>query len=255
MDNVVFVNQFITNGITTFVNGSSEHIFEKHVIEVLCHIYGRNNIVQAFEDKNEKIFAHVVESYGFPQNLYDNFLDYTAGYSSYLELGEGKTDTIEKIENLLIKMYKFKSAIIDLTEEDKSTFENLLLKDFEVKKLVFDQSLNPNKTEEIWLSEKKKLDNRVILEEVKPELLDEFTYAKFGVSKKDVEKMDYRMIARLNEYIESKLSDQEEDNKKPEKINLNTFVTSGNGFVDALLIIAIIAAEFSVGLIYLFLHI
>lgn len=255
MDNVVFVNQFITNGLTSYINGSNDHIFEKHVIEILCHIYDRNSLIQAFEDKNEKIFSHIIESYGFPHNLYVSFLDYTAGYLSYLELGEGKTDTIEKIENLLIKMYKFKSAILTLTEEDKNTFENLLLKNFEVKKLIFDQCLNPNKIEEIWNSEKKKLDNRVIFEEVKPDLLDEFTYAKFGVSKKDVEKMDYRMIARLNEYIESKLSNQEEDTKKPEKINLNTFVTSGNGFVDALLIVAIIAAEISVGLIYLFLHI
>ena len=72
--------------------------------------------------------------------------------------------------------------------------------------------------------------------------------------------MDYRMVEELNNYIKKRLNEEKTENSEVEKpkvnkkLMANTVVSSGNGFVDALLIISIIATEISVGLVYLFLH-
>ncbi len=103
------------------------------------------------------------------------------------------------------------------------------------------------------------LTDNVELIEIKPEYLDEFTYAKFGTSLKDVKKMDYRMVKELNDYIKSKMTvsipeDRPKDKFSLSNINKRTVLSSGNGYVDGLLIAGIIATEISIGLIYLFLH-
>ena len=70
----------------------------------------------------------------------------------------------------------------------------------------------------------------------------------------DVKDMDYRMINKLNDYIKNKLESNNVPTAIKQRFRINSVLTSGSGAVDALLIIAIIATEISIGLIYLFLH-
>jgi len=153
-------------------------------------------------------------------------------------------------------MFLYKCLLFEPTLEEISHFENNLLNNFEIIKMHFNTSINPNKTREIWDKKKKMLTESVELIEIKPEYLDEFTYAKFGTSLSDVKKMDYRMVEELNKYIKSKIEITGEvvPKIKQEKFSIkNTVLSSGNGFVDALLIAGVIATEISVALIYMFL--
>ena len=66
------------------------------------------------------------------------------------------------------------------------------------------------------------------------------------------------MVNELNEYIKKRMiedssSDEIEDSKTI-KLTPTSIITSGNGFVDAILMIAIIITELSIGFMYLFLH-
>lgn len=60
----------------------------------------------------------------------------------------------------------------------------------------------------------------------------------------------------IRQHIRAKLKEDNDDSgNEKKKLGANTIITSGNGFIDALLIISIIVTEISIGMIYYFLHV
>lgn len=260
MEQSNFINEFVSLGMYDYFNGLRENVFERHIVECLCDIYGKESIKRLYENNQENEFAILIHRYGLAPNVYDNFLRDTAKYVKFKQENaldpSKKSNIASAIESSIISMFLYKSLMIEPTLEELSHFENDLLNDFSIIKLHFNTSLNPNMTREIWEKKKKILADNVELIEIKPKYLDEFTYTRFGTSLKDVKKMDYRMVEELNNYILAKLNsvpNDDNDDKKSSMIG-TTIISSGNGFVDALLITAIIATEMSIGLIYLFLN-
>lgn len=264
MSGTVFINDFISKGMAEYFTMRTASTFESHIIECLADIYGFDNLKSVYDSKNEGTFATLLYRYGFPSDKYDNFLRDTIKYEKFvLENAKDpsvKSDIASKVEASLITMFLYKCLLIEPSLEEISHFENNLLNNFAMIKYHFNTSLNPNRTREIWDKKKRMLEDNVELVEIKPKYLDAFTYAKFGTSIEEVKKMDYRMVEELNKYIESK---QEESpivapKRIPAKKGINFFkntaLSTGNGYVDALLIAGIIATEMSLGLIYLFLH-
>lgn len=262
MNKSVFINDFISLGMTSYFNKNNENIFESHIIECLCDIYGKEKVQKIYEAKDEAGFIELLHVYSMSRNLYDNFLRDTMKYEKFREDKKKnqaiKTDICSKLEVTVITMFLYKCLLIEPSLEDLSHFENDLLNNFSIIKMHFSSSINPNKTREVWDKKKRILSDNVELVEIKPEYLDEFTYSKYGTSLKDVKKMDYRMVEELNSYIKSKMAVEVEDSPKEPKTKIgllkNTALSSGNGFVDALLIAGIIATEMSIGLIILFLN-
>lgn len=266
MDKTVFINDFISMGMASYFGNTKTDIFECHIVECLCDIYGRDRIKAVYDARSEAGFVSLLHTFGMSRNLYDNLLRDMNKYEKFREENKKdpsvKSDMASKIETTIITMFLYKCLLVEPSLEEISHFENNLLNNFEVIKLHFNTSLSPSRTREIWDKKKKMLQDNVELVEIKPKYLDEFTYAKFGTSLKDVKKMDYRMVEELNSYITSKLevSAEEENKARPKtklsdiKLSRNTVLSSGNGFVDAILIAGIIATEMSIGLIYLFLH-
>lgn len=262
MNETIFINDFISMGMKSYFGKTQSDIFEKHVVECLCDIYGVDKIRSAYESKDEGTFTNLIHTYGLSKTVYDNFLRDTVKYENFRRENEEnpavKSDIASKLEIALIMMFLYKCLLVEPTLEELSHFENDLLNNFEIIKLHFNTSLNPNKTREFWDKKKRMLEDNVELVEIKPEYLDEFTYAKFGTSLNDVKKMDYRMVEELNKYIKSKMALTVEEQTPPKraigKITRNTVLSTGNGFVDALMVASIIATEISIALIYLFLH-
>ena len=262
MNKLVFINNFISMGMASYFENTKKDIFEGHVIECLSDIYGRNKMKAIYDARDEAAFISLLHVYGMQRSLYDNLLRDMMKYEAFMEENRRdpsvKSDIASKIEVTIITMFLHKCLLVAPSLEEISHFENDLLNNFEVIKLHFNTSLSPGRTREIWNKKKSMLTDNVKLVEIKPEYLDDFTYAKYGTSLKDVKKMDYRMVRELNSYIESKQSlEVENDQKKKKsipKLNKQTVLSSGNGFVDALLIAGIIATEMSIGLIYLFLN-
>ncbi len=250
-------------GMSAFFAGSTNNIFERHIVECLVDIYGLEKIRAVYESSDEGAFYNLLHTYRMPKTLYDNFLRDTAKYELFRQENENdpsvKSDIASKIELDIVYMFLYKCLLVEMTLEEIGHFENNLLNNFGIIKYHFNTSLNPNKTREFWDKKKKLLEDTVELVEIKPEYLDEFTYAKFGTSLDDVQKMDYRMVEELNKYIKNKMAitlenDPPAPKKKIGKITRNTVLSTGNGFVDAILIASVIATEMSIGLIYLFLH-
>lgn len=263
MDETVFINDFIQIGMTEFFTKNVANTFESHIVECLGDIYGIDKLKRIFEAKNEAAFASLLHTYGFSHNKYDNFLRDTNRYMKFKSENQKdpsiKSDIASKIEISIITMFLHKCLLLEPTMEELSHFENDLLNNFEMIKWHFNTSLNPNRTREVWDKKKRMLTDNVELVEIKPDYLDEFTYARFGTSLSDVKKMDYRMVEELNNYIKDKLNsitieDTNVARRPTKKIFANTALSTGSGFADAILIAAIIATEMSIGLIYLFLH-
>lgn len=261
MDKTFFVNQFLSLGMYDYFNDKRDNIFERHIVECLCDIYGTSAIKKCYDEKDENAFTTLIYSYGLTSTVYDNFLRDTVKYEEFREKNKEnpslKSDVASLVESSIITMFLYKCLIEEPSLETLSHFENDLLNDFSIIKLHFNTSLEPNKTRTIWEKKKKLLSNNVELVEIKPEYLDEFTYSRFGIDIEKVKEMDYRMVAELNKYIKSKMTELEapkEEKKKKPLLSRNTIISSGNGLVDALLIMSIIAAEMSIGIIYLFLH-
>ena len=260
METKPFINDFINFGMHEYFYGDNTFSFERHVIECLVHIYGKKALKSIFDEKDESAFTDLIFKYGIKPNVYDNFLRDTIKYNKFKSERANnpalKTDVTSAIEIEIVTLYIQRCLSFTPTSEDILGFENELLNDFDVIKFHFNTSLEPNKTREFWDKKKKLLSDDIELVEIKPEYLDEFTYARFGVKLDDVKKMDYRMVDELNKYIKAKLKEDDEESGKPKKkVTADTIITSGNGFVDALLIISIIVTEVSIGLIYYFLHV
>ncbi len=249
--------------MAAYFGNQPSNIFEKHVVECLCDIYGIDKIKKCYEAKNEQAFIALIHTYGLSRTVFDNFLRDTIKYEKFKSDNQKdpslKSDIASKVEFALITMFLHRCLLLEPSLEEISHFENDLLNNFEVIKLHFNTSLNPNMTRDTWDKKKRMLTDNVELVEIKPAYLDEFTYAKFGTSLQDVKKMDYRMVEELNSYIKSKMELSIEDSR-PEKKDIisslkrDTVLSTGNGFVDALFVAAIIATEMSIGLIYLFLN-
>lgn len=263
MDKSAFINDFISMGMAAFFGDTKKDVFERHIVECLCDIYGRDKVKAVYEARDEAGFINLLHTFGMDKNLYDNLLRDMNKYESFRRENEKdpsvKSDLASKIEVTLIQMFLYKCLLLEPTLEEICHFENNLLNNFEIIKLHFNTSLSPCRTREIWEKKKKMLQDNVELVEIKPKYLDDFTYAKFGTSLKEVKKMDYRMVDELNNYINSKMAITVEDEKPRRrtsdfKLTRNTVLSSGNGFVDALLIAGVIATEISIALIYLFLH-
>lgn len=265
MSEPVFVNDFISIGMAEYFAQKTATTFEAHIVECLCDIYGFDSLKEIYSTRNESAFINLIHRYGLSETIYDNFLRDTLKYEKFAAENRQdpsiKSDISSKIESYIITMFLYRCLLIEPSLEEISHFENNLLNNFSIIKLHFNTSINPNKTRELWEKKKRILTDEVELVEIKPKYLDAFTYAKFGANIEEVKKMDYRMVEELNSYIESKMQEESltAPKKMPEKRGLgilkNTAISSGNGYVDALLIAGIIATEMSIGLIYLFLHI
>ena len=255
--NEIFINEFLTIGFNDFINKTKNNIFEYYVIECLHAIYGQS-LIEAYNNKQAYEFEKIIKKYKLNQTIYEDFMDNLIAYENFkkslITNPIQKTEVLSNIQIDIIKMIKHKTVFENITDAQMAGFENIFLNDMEIKKYTFNYSIDPNKVLKYYKSEKRSFSEDVILEEEKPNLLDEFTYARFGVSYDDVKDMDYRMINKLNDYIKNKLESNNVPTAIKQRFRINSVLTSGSGAVDALLIIAIIATEISIGLIYLFLH-
>lgn len=265
MDNgSIFINEFLTIGFADYYSNSETKSFERHIVECLVTVYGSYELKNCFDRRDENGFQSLLTKYGFKLNLYENFLRDTTKYEQFKEENiqnpNVKSDIASVVECDVINMFLFKCLTSEPSFEELGHFENDLLNDFSIIKMHFNTSINPNRTREYWSKKKKILTNNIDLIEIKPDLLASETYAKFGIKIEDVAAMDPRMIKELNSYISSKMAEGdgeiEAELPKPKTVEFltNTAISSGNGYVDALVVISIIATELSLGLIYIFLH-
>ena len=90
--------------------------------------------------------------------------------------------------------------------------------------------------------------DKLTFERIAPMLLTEDKYKEFGIELNDVTKLSNQAIERINEKIatEDKLISKK---KIGFNIPLKLAISSGNGFVDTLVLLSVIATEIMIGLL------
>lgn len=254
MDNI-FINDSITSGISNYLlikNGKDydkAHIFEVYVIRCLCKIYGDINILNPYRIDNENSFKSNLIMYGLSVHEMEEFISLMDEYSKWLnsEKNVGKTDLTSKIEIILINM------IIERNKANKFTTEELEFFDkyFDPKNNNF-ATLHNLITKDVnivpmyWNRKKSLLNNNMKFKLIRNDLLSSSTYDKYGLDKEDISKMSEEKVRNINNRI---LEKEKEDNKRNKKfIPKNLIITSGNGFVDTLMLLSIMTTEIMIGI-------
>ena len=256
MQDKQFINDFLSIGMYDFFYGTNKS-FERHIVECLSDIYGKNEIKTLYDNHDTDGFQRLIYKYMLKNTVYENFLRDTIRYEEFKKEKEQnpntKTDIASNIEISIISMFITRYILENPSLETITIFENNLLNNMDIVKFHQENSKKPTCTKELWESKKKILTSDIELVELKPNYLDKSLYEKFGIDFENVKKMDYRMVEELNRYIIENKDKQVKDLPKNKWFN-KTILSSGNGHVDKLLMAAIIATELSILIIYLFLH-
>lgn len=254
----MFINEFITNGLNDYFGENKPYSFEKHIIECICNIYGKENINRIYTSQNQNEFIKLIRMYGYSENSYLRFVGYTVEYENFKKSFAGnpnqKTDIYNKIESEVITMFGFKFLLGKTTKQEIDSFEYNLLNDFETTRLKLNTGLNPNFIQELWKKRRIEFKNSVDLYSVKTNYLDDETYKKFNIDLETVKQMDYRMVEKLNKSILERLKHPEEVIKEEVEKKSKFVLSSGNGFVDILIMVSIITTVISAGVIYIILR-
>ena len=253
--NNIFINDSISNGISNYLlikNGKDydkAHIFEVYVIRCLCKIYGDINILNPYRIDNENSFKSNLIMYGLKVSEMEEFISLMNDYSKWLnsEKNVGKTDLTSKIEIILINMIIERNKSNKFTDEELEFFDkyfdpknnnfatlhNLITKDLSIVPMY-------------WSRKKSLLGGNIKFKLIRNDLLSSSTYDKYGLDKELLEKMSEEKVRNINNRI---LEKEREDKKRSTKfIPKNIIITSGNGFVDTLMLLSIMTTEIMIGI-------
>ena len=255
-----FINPAFEYGIKSYMylkEGqpyNKKYTFEMYVIKALTIIYGEKAVLLPYKIDNEKAFECNLIMYDLPEKEMKEFIKDMNSYYDFMEhIQEGTITTglVESIENILLDMIMKRSVTKEFTKEEIREFDEIFNPNGgELKTLKSLVSRNQGLIINTWRENRYEITNTQLnLMAVNPNLLHPSQYQKYGY--------DIRQIAKLNEEKINSINEQitEEENKVvvvKRKIPLFKLkLSTGNGFVNALVLISIIVTEIMLGFVVL----
>jgi hypothetical protein len=251
----IFVNEAITNGINIYLGNYSDqnfllsHYFEYKVIELLARVYGKINITNPYQIHSEFKFRDNLMIYGAKKEDIVSLISLLDDYNSWLKsVSRDKNDIVENIFYILSKLVILKERSVGLLEEDREYYDNFFsLKDNRIDFIV-KISGDKDRVLEAFKKGEDDINNAPKEEEVK--YLTEDEYEKYGIFFNEVKSLSKDKLKRLNNEIISREESNSANSGGTQKTSpLQYVLTSGNGFVDALVLLSIMCTELMVGII------
>ena len=256
MNENYFINESIDSGISNYSlikdgkDYDKAHIFEVYVIRCLCKIYGELNILNPYRIKNEYSFKTNLVMYGYTVKEMEEFISLLNEYSRWLnsEKSVGKTDLTSKIEICLINMIlvrnrskkfddseiEFFDKYFDPRDNNFATLHKLITKDINIIPMY-------------WSRKRSLLSSKLKFKLIRNDLLSSSTYDKYGLDKEEVSKMSEDKVKNINNKIIEK---EKAEEKRSKKFIPKIIITSGNGFVDTLMLLTIMTTEIVIGIMF-----
>lgn len=250
----MFVNNAITNGINAYLKKSNNETyplsnsFELKVIELLIKIYGHINILNPYKLMNVDSLKTNLMIYGATKDEIEKLFSLLNDYNEWLNSNsKEKNNIIKEIYEILsdLVIYKNKSTIIE-SEEMKYYEDFFSINDPKIKQIVDMCAKNKDELLNVW--PEKVAESKKEKPKEEPLFLSEEEYEKYGVYLEDVKKLPENKIRELNEQIKIKNEDNANGGTTKEK-PWQLVLTSGNGYVDALVLFSIMCTEIMVGII------
>lgn len=250
----IFINEAITDGITAYLKNNSldnftkSHIFELRIIEFLIKLYGKTDILNPYTIKSEESFKNNLMVYGATSEEIDKLLSLLNEYHIWLNsTSRDKNNLMKEIFKLLSGLVILKNNNVVISSEEMKYYEDFLsLKDSKIYQIVQMLSTNPLEVKNIWPEAVAKSKEEPIKEE--PLYLSDAEYEKYGLIMTEVKELPEEQVKKLNAEIKNR---DEGDNSggttknKPWQLVL----TSGNGYVDALVLFSIMCTEIMIGIV------
>lgn len=249
-----FINKAIDNGIKAYINKNdnkdyaSSHYYELTIIEILTKIYDYISIIMPYKTKYEKNFINNLKIYGLSNEDTNIFITSLEEYDNWLKNNKGtKTNSVNKIHLILIKMILLKNLYKPLSKEEIEFYDYYLsAKELKFKSILSLASNNIDNEINIWNHKKNVyLSNKnYTFTEIEPDLLSKTMYEKHGLSINQVKQLSNLKVNEINNIIvENEKEVKERSNFSPFKLVLS----SGNGIVDTLVLFCIVITEIFIG--------
>lgn len=236
-------------------------------LRLLMIIYGESDILNPYNEKKEEILLSNLTKFGYPLPKVNDFLE---NFEKYLEKEDANAKVVNKenpyfitLQKDLIDMIMFKKVNFHILDQEIKDFYSLLYtKDSkEPIAISLNYLLAPNNLDDVRLYFETEMIKNVKIEEEAPKnYLNNRSYEIMGYSMDDIEALSEEELEKMNhqvydyfkirenainkEYLLEKAIEEFENKKEP--------LTSGNGYVDILLIMSIITTLVMVGAIVTF---
>ena len=259
--NQVFINEAFSKAISNYLSSADQpqgilyNSFLVVIIRLLINIYSELDIVNPMVVNDEELLITNLSKYGYEK---ENIKLFLSKIQLYYDLEKENEHKVVKFKNKyfvdiqkdLIDMFIAKKLNYRITIEETKEFYNLLYTPYCTNPLQVSYNfLMAEDVLEIDRYFKKEMKENV--KEIKPReknLLNVKAYEILNYSMSDIENMDYSQIDKLNHQVydyfkirENAINKEYLLEKAIEAIEREkNKVTSGNGYVDILLIMSII---------------
>lgn len=266
-----FINEAFQKGVLDYLeskdkpNGVIFNSFLVVVVRALCSIYGELDIINPFQIKSESALMNNLQKFGYTEKELNNFWKLLDGF---LVIERRNMSSIKRevnhyfidVQKCLVDMFNLKRLNFGLTENDSREFFNLLYTPGTNNELRLSYNfLNAENIYEVAEYYRMALQKvKEVKEEEEKDLLNFDVYKMFNFSISDISKMDKDDVDKLNKEIYRTLNISENAinkdyllNEKIKEIKLQSRpITTGNGYVDILLIMSIIVTVVMVVVIF-----
>ncbi len=267
-----FINEAIDKAINDYISSRDKedsilyNSFLVVVIRMLINIYGELDIINPFQVKNEESFDNNLMKYGATleqitefKRLFDGF--YTIDKKNDNAIKREVNPYFIEVQKLLIDLFTLKRVNFGLTASDSKEFFDLLYTPgtSNVLRLSYNYLNAQDNIYEVAEYFKEAYATKAkVKEEDKKDLFSFDVYRLFNYSIADISKMSGEEITKLNnEIYESFDISSNALNKEyllNEKIKAlkspKNPITTGNGYVDILLVMSIIVTTLMVIVIF-----
>ena len=226
--------------------GIKYNSFAVVVIRLLNIIYDELDILTPYQLNDEAIFYSNLTKYGYPIEKIEEFNN---AFLSFYK-NENRDDFI-KIQKMLIDMFAKKRVTLNVSEEESANFKNLLYTPNAKNPLIasynFLMAKNPNEILD-YCNHSFENNSKMKIEKAK-QTLSYDAYETLKISLSDIENMTAEELENVNKQVYNHFSINENainrdylldkainDLKHPTPV-----YSTGNGYVDILFILAIIA--------------
>ena len=250
--NKSFINEAYDAAIKMYLNekhnkeGIKYNSFVVVVIRLLSIIYDELDIITPYQLSDESMFYSNLQKYGYPL---EKIMEFNDSFLSFYN-NENKIDFI-KIQKMLIDMYVKKKITLNVSEEEVNAFKDLLYSPNAKNPLIasYNFLMANNPTEVLdYCNEMFDKNSKMKIEKAK-ETLSYDAYETLKISLSDIEQMSAEELENVNKQVYNYFSINENAINKDYLLdkaiydmkNPKPAFSTGNGYVDILFILAIIA--------------
>lgn len=265
-----FINEAFEKAIVDYLNNKEQpegvmyNSFLVVVIRLLINIYGELDIINPYQIKSEKTFDDNLMKYGL--NI-EELAEFKRLLDGFYRIEKKNISSIKREENIyfietqkkIIDMFNLKKFNYGITDDERKEFFDLLYTPGTSNVLRLSYNfLNASNIYEIAEYFKNAMLKEVKKEEKEKDLLPIETYKLFGINLPKLIKMNNEEITKLNNNIYKSFDISEnainkdyllEKSIKEYKMK-NSPITTGNGYVDILLIMSVIVTTIMIVVIF-----